>query len=60
MVKILTHSGKKEDYFDYVASAAQYENTRLIKIADVLANLADAPTQKQLIKYTKALKILIK
>ena len=58
-VEQLTHK-KQEDYFRYVIRAAQYKEARLIKIADVLANLADSPTQKQLIKYTEALKILIK
>lgn len=58
-VEQLTHK-KEEDYFHYIIRAAQYKEARLIKIADVLANLADSPTQKQLAKYTEALKLLIK
>lgn len=47
-------------YMEYIHHVAANHTCRLIKIADILANLADSPTQKQIIKYTKALKVLIK
>lgn len=59
LIQLLTHN-KGEDYFDYIRRANKFADSRMIKIADVLANLADSPTQKQLVKYTEALKILIK
>ena len=55
----LTHD-KDELYVDYTERLALNPICRLIKIADILANLADSPTEKQLKKYTEALNIVVK
>lgn len=57
LVERLTHR-EDMDYDEYIYLALQTESTRLIKIADILANLSDSPTNKQVKKYTKALLIL--
>jgi (p)ppGpp synthase/HD superfamily hydrolase len=55
----LTHQ-EDESYEEYIEFAAKTDHTRLIKIADILANLSDSPSKNQVAKYTKALKVLIK
>lgn len=42
-------------YESYMAGLAINPRTRTVKIADILDNLSDAPTEKQIIKYSKAL-----
>lgn len=48
-----------EDYFVYLARVKQDGWSRRVKIADILYNLSDSPTKKQIKKYAKALKFLL-
>ncbi len=52
---------KDRHYLDNI-SAIKNSNNQLairVKIADNLANLADSPTDKQILKYAKSLQILL-
>jgi len=53
-------SHKKDiNYFEYIKHIqSTNDNIKKIKIADIVANLSDNPTQKQIEKYNKALRIL--
>lgn len=53
LVKILTHGS--ESYEDYIKKVKQDKTALLIKIADILDNLSDKPTVKQIKKYSAAL-----
>jgi len=57
-VEILTKRDgvKYEDYLDGVKIC---EIARKVKIADMLCNLADSPTEKQTLKYAKGLSFLL-
>ena len=48
-------------YFDYITllKESDSKNVIRIKVADIVANLSDNPTEKQIEKYNKALQILI-
>ena len=47
-------------YFDeYLFTIKRNELARRVKIADMLANLADDPTDKQIVKYSKGLQYLL-
>jgi len=50
---------KYDDYLEYIKTL-EYTHSyiRDIKIADILDNLSDSPSKKQIIKYAKALLIL--
>lgn len=52
---------KKEgiDYELYLASIRRDPIARKVKIADMLSNLSDNPTEKQIVKYSKGLLILL-
>jgi len=54
LVQLLTHH-KSENYNDYLAFIFHEPDARLIKIADIVDNLSDDPTQRQKTKYFKAL-----
>ncbi len=56
-LNLLTHD-KKEDYFAYLKRLKKHERVRNVKIADIVANLTDKPTTKQIHKYVKALQFL--
>lgn len=63
-VVFLTHIKKgktKESYSDYISTLKNSKNDLAIrvKIADNLANLADSPTDKQILKYAESLQILL-
>lgn len=45
-------------YSDYIDTIAKHPIARRVKIADMLANLGDSPTDRQILKYAKALKVL--
>ena len=47
-----THEGVYDDYLEQVASSPLATK---VKIADMLSNLADHPTKKQIRKYAKGL-----
>lgn len=47
-----------QSYEDYLHWITQDEIARKVKVADIQHNLSDAPTEKQIAKYGKALLIL--
>jgi (p)ppGpp synthase/HD superfamily hydrolase len=46
------------DYFEYLKKIKENPLARKVKIADMLANLSDRPTQKQVFKYLAGLQFL--
>ena len=57
-VKLLTLD-KNKSYIENIRFLKTNEIARSVKIADNLANLSDSPTDKQILKYAKSLKILM-
>lgn len=57
-VQLLTKV-KNQNYEDYLKQIKQNELARQVKIADMLSNLSDDPTDKQIRKYAKGLLILV-
>lgn len=57
-VELLT---KKEgvDYMEYLRTLSKNPMARVVKLADIVSNLNDAPSDKQIKKYLKALPILL-
>lgn len=53
-VMTLTHQ-KGESYEDYIARISLDDWATQVKLADIAANLADNPTEKQRKKYAKAI-----
>ena len=53
-VKLLTKK-KGESYEQFIEVLKYAPIARQVKIADMLSNLADTPTEQQIIKYSKAL-----
>lgn len=51
----LMSRASKESYESYLLWVKFNNLTRIVKIADILDNLSDAPTEKQIVKYAKAL-----
>lgn len=52
---------KGEDYYNnYLPRVKENEYARIVKIADIICNLNDDPTEKQLCKYSNALVFLLK
>jgi len=56
-VVVLTKN-KGQDYTEYIKKVKSNKIARRVKIADIFANINDAPTKKQKAKYLKALSIL--
>jgi (p)ppGpp synthase/HD superfamily hydrolase len=57
-VEVLTKD-KYDDYLEYIKTLEYtHSYVRAVKIADILDNLSDSPSKKQIIKYAKALLIL--
>ncbi len=56
-VKILTKSGS--GYESYLTCVKEHPIACKVKIADMLANLGDAPTEKQIVKYSRGLLFLL-
>ncbi len=51
---------KGEEYEDYLRDYVLGDSdAKQVKVADILCNLADSPTEKQIVKYAKALLILL-
>lgn len=48
-----------QPYQDYLAGIKADPVARRVKIADMLSNLADVPTEKQIVKYAKGLLFLL-
>lgn len=57
VVELLTHR-KGVKYFDYIGKIKTSTTATKVKIADIVANLSDKSTDKQIKKYYKALLIL--
>ncbi len=53
-IKAMTKK-KGQSYQDYLKGVKENELARTVKIADMLANLADDPTEKQIKKYALGL-----
>lgn len=47
------------DYEKYLERVMENDLARAVKIADMLSNLADSPTEKQIIKYSRGLLYLL-
>jgi (p)ppGpp synthase/HD superfamily hydrolase len=45
-------------YREYLSSVKQNPIARKVKVADMLANLSDSPTERQIVKYVKGLLFL--
>ena len=56
-VMTLTHQ-KGESYEDYIARISLDDWATQVKLADIAANLADSPTERQRKKYAKAISYL--
>lgn len=56
-VDILTKK-KGVKYFDYIELVKSDEIARKVKVADMVSNLTDKPTERQIAKYLKGLLIL--
>jgi (p)ppGpp synthase/HD superfamily hydrolase len=56
-VQTLTKSDEVE-YGEYLARVKANPIARKVKVADMLANLADSPTEKQIVKYASGLLFL--
>jgi len=57
-VKILTKSNGTS-YNQYISHIKNNELARRVKIQDILSNLSDDPTKKQIRKYAEALLVLV-
>jgi (p)ppGpp synthase/HD superfamily hydrolase len=58
ILQILTHP-KYTDYFAYIHKVKTNPIATMVKLADIQHNLSDAPSQRQIEKYAKAVDILI-
>lgn len=60
VVEAVTLLTKSPDvpYEDYLKRIQKNPLARYVKIADMLSNLADSPSEKQIVKYAKGLLIL--
>ncbi len=56
-VHVLTKNDETE-YADYLSRVKAHPIACKVKVADMLANLADAPTEKQIVKYARGLLFL--
>lgn len=59
LVDVLTKRDAEEYFDDYLARIKPNKDATTIKIADILDNLADHPSKKQVQKYAEALKFLL-
>lgn len=57
-VRLLTKT-KDVDYEEYLASVKQDAVAKKVKIADMLSNLSDHPSERQILKYAKGLLVLL-
>jgi len=57
-VRLLTHDDRVE-YEEYLAGIKANPIAKRVKIADMLTNLGDRPTDKQILKYSKGLLFLL-
>lgn len=57
-VAVLTKN-KGQSYEEYISRIRPYKKATAVKIADIVSNLTDKPTKKQIKKYYKALVMLM-
>ncbi len=57
-VRLLTKA-EGVDYDAYLAAVKQNAVAKRVKIADMLSNLSDHPSERQIVKYAKGLLILL-
>lgn len=57
-VKLLTRD-KNQPYKEYIQKIKDNPLAKKVKIADMLSNMSDDPTEKQIVKYSKAFIILL-
>lgn len=57
-ILLLTHS-KSMSYEEYLKAIKTSEKAIRVKIVDMISNLNDAPTIKQILKYAKGLQFLL-
>ena len=57
-VQVLTHP-RGESYVDYLERCRDHAIAKKVKIADMLANLADDPTPSQIVKYSRGLLFML-
>lgn len=57
-VLALTHYSN-ESYDDYLQRVKKNDLARIVKVADILDNLSDDPSRRQIVKYARALLYLI-
>lgn len=55
---VLLTKKKGVDYFDYLTQIRNNHLAKIVKIADMISNLSDNPTDKQIYKYSRGLKFL--
>ena len=46
------------DYYDYLGNVRRNDLARKVKIQDMLDNLSESPTEKQIVKYAKGFLVL--
>lgn len=56
---IMLTKEKGVSYEQYIEALRYTTHAKQVKIADILSNLADTPTERQIVKYAKALLKLI-
>ena len=57
-IKLLTKADD-QDYYKYLNAVKNDPVARKVKIADMLDNLSDTPSEKQIIKYSRGFLILL-
>jgi len=58
-VEVLTRTDDCQEYDNYLQKVADNDLARKVKIADMICNLMDDPTEKQKLKYFHGLRILL-
>ena len=59
VVALMTHTNGIS-YERYLAAIAAHPIAKRVKIADMITNLSDSPTDRQIVKYSKGLLVLMR
>jgi len=59
VVALMTHTNGIS-YERYLAAIAAHPIAKRVKIADMITNLSDSPTDRQIVKYAKGLLVLMR
>ena len=59
VILVLTHR-TDEPYMEYLKRVSMDEMATRVKLADIQDNISDAPTDRQMVKYAKAILFLLK